>query len=167
MAQQFAFQNPFRCRRLILVSTGTGVVMVPGRPAVLAKMLTPRRFLDHQYAASIAGDLYGGTARTDPSIVRRLFDRQLMAGSRIGYFHQLLAGSVWTSVFALPAIRQRTLVIAGLDDPIVPIVNARIMDRLLPHSTVYLHSGGHVDLMTNAAELAPVIEEFRRSPGRP
>ena len=161
LAQQFAFQNPRRCRRLILVSTGTGLIMVPGRPAVLAKMLTPRRFLDHEYAASIAGDLYGGTARTDPLIVKRLFDRQLMAGSRVGYLHQLLAGSVWTSIFALPLIRQETLIIAGLDDPVIPVANARIMARLLPHAAVHLHSGGHVDLVTNAAELAPVIETFR------
>jgi len=162
LAQQFAFQNPRYCRRLILVSTGTGIVMVPGRPAVLTKMLTPRRFLDHRYAASIAGDLYGGTARTDSSMVQHLFDRQLMAGSRVGYFHQLLAGSVWTSIFALPLIRQRTLVVAGLDDPIVPVANARIMHRLLPSSTLHLHSGGHVDLITNAAELAPVVEMFRK-----
>jgi hypothetical protein len=26
---------------------------------------------------------------------------------------------------------------------------------------LYLHAGGHVDLITNAAELAPVIETFR------
>jgi poly(3-hydroxyalkanoate) depolymerase len=164
LAQQFAFQNPRRCRRLILVSTGTGVFMVPGRPAVLAKMVTPRRFLDHEYAASIAGEIYGGTARSDPSLVKRLFDRQLMAGSRVGYLHQLLAGAVWTSLFALPLIRQRTLVIAGLNDPIVPVANARILGRLLPHATVHLHSGGHVDLITNAAKLAPVIESFRTHP---
>ena len=161
LAQQFAFQNPRLCRRLILVSTGTGVFMVPGKPAVLAKMVTPRRFLDHKYAASIAGDLYGGAARTDPMVVKRLFDRQLMAGSRVGYLHQLLAGSVWTSIFALPLIRQQTLIIAGLDDPIIPMANARIMHRLLPHSTLHVHSGGHVDLVANAAELAPVIEMFR------
>jgi poly(3-hydroxyalkanoate) depolymerase len=161
LAQQFAFQNPRRCRRLILVATGTGIGMVPGNPAVLAKMLTPRRFLDHEYASSIAGDLYGGTVRTDPSIIKRLFDRQLMAGSRIGYLHQLLAGSVWTSLFALPLIRQQTLIIAGTDDPIIPVVNARIMARLLPHPTPYLHPGGHVDLITNARALAPVIESFR------
>jgi pimeloyl-ACP methyl ester carboxylesterase len=69
LAQQFAFQNPHRCRRLILVSTATGRFMVAGKPAVLAKMLTSRRFLDDEYAASIAGDLFGGTARTDPLIV--------------------------------------------------------------------------------------------------
>ena len=164
LAQQFAFQNPRRCRRLILVSTGTGALMVPGRPAVLAKMLTPRRFLDHEYAASIAGDLYGGTVRSDASVVKRLFDRQLMAGSRVGYLHQLLAGAVWTSLFALPLIRQRTLIIAGRDDPVIPVANAKIMARLLPHATVHLHPGGHVDLITNAAELAPVIESFRDQP---
>src|SRR2546426_1223070 len=31
LAQQFAVQYPRRCRRLILVSTGTGALMVPGR----------------------------------------------------------------------------------------------------------------------------------------
>ncbi|MDT5190292.1 MAG: hypothetical protein QOI28_2543 [Mycobacterium sp.] len=164
LAQQFAFQNPRRCRRLILVSTGTGAIMVPGGPAILAKMVTPRRFLDHDYAASIAGAIYGGTVRDDPSTIKRLFDRQLMAGSRVGYLHQLLAGAVWTSLFALPLIRQQTLIVAGLDDPIIPVVNARIMGRLLPHATVHLHSGGHVDLITNAAELAPVIELFRSRP---
>jgi poly(3-hydroxyalkanoate) depolymerase len=164
LAQQFAFQNPRRCRRLILVATGTGALMVPGRPAVLAKMLTPRRFFDHEYATSLAGELYGGTARDDPSIVERLFDRQLMAGSRVGYLHQLLAGSVWTSLFALPLIRQRTLIIGGLDDPIIPVANARITGRLLPNATVHLHRGGHIDLITNAAEIAPVIERFRSQP---
>jgi poly(3-hydroxyalkanoate) depolymerase len=164
LAQQFAFQNPRRCRRLILVATGTGALMVPGRPAVLAKMLTPRRFLDHEYAASIAGDLYGGTVRNDASVVKQLFDRQLMAGSRVGYLHQVLAGTVWTSLFALPLVRQQTLIVAGRDDPLIPVANARIMARLLPHATVHMHAGGHADLITNAAELAPVIENFRNQP---
>jgi poly(3-hydroxyalkanoate) depolymerase len=163
LAQQFALQNPRRCRRLVLVSTGTGLIMVPGRPAVLAKMLTARRFYDHQYAASIAGDLYGGTVRNNPSVIERLFDRQLIAGSRVGYLHQLLAGSAWTSIFALPLVRQQTLIIAGLDDPIIPVANANIMSRLLPHATVHLHPGGHVDLLADATELAPVIEMFRHS----
>src|SRR6201987_2085507 len=164
LAQQFAFQNPRRCRRLILVSTGTGALMVPGGPKVRAKMLTPRRFLDHDYAAVIAGALYGGTVRTDPFLVKQLFDRQLMAGSRVGYLHQLLAGAVWTSLFALPLIRQRTLIIAGRDDPIVPVANAKILARLLPHATMHLHAGGHVDLIANAVELGPVIERFRAEP---
>jgi poly(3-hydroxyalkanoate) depolymerase len=162
LAQQFALQNPRRCRRLILVSTGVGIGTVPGRPAVLAKLLTPRRFLDNDYAARIAGELYGGSARTDAPTVQRLFDRQMMAGAPVGYLHQLLAASVWSSLFALPLIRQPTLIIAGTDDPIIPVVNARIMGRLLPHATMHLHPGGHVDPVTNAAAFAPLIESFRK-----
>jgi poly(3-hydroxyalkanoate) depolymerase len=165
LAQQFAFQNPRRCRRLVLVATGTGALMVPGHPRVLAKMLTPRRFTDPDYVASIAGDLYGGTARGHGGDVANIFRAQLHTGSKVGYLHQLLAGSVWTSLFALPAIRQATLVVAGTDDPIIPMANAHIMTRLLPHATLHQHAGGHIDLVTNAAELAPVIDEFLQSPG--
>src|ERR1700753_544357 len=109
LAQQFAFQNPRRCRRLVLVATGTGAIMVPAHPRILAKMVTPRRFSDPDYAASIAGELYGGTVRAHSEEVARLFVRQLHAGSKIGYLHQLLAGSVWTSLFALAAVRQGAL----------------------------------------------------------
>jgi pimeloyl-ACP methyl ester carboxylesterase len=63
-------------------------------------------------------------------------------GSKTGYLHQLLAGLVWTSLFALPAIRQPTLIVAGTGDPIVPIANARIMTRLLPHASLHRHPGG-------------------------
>src|SRR6201994_2992855 len=165
LAQQFAFQNPRRCRRLVLVATGTGALMVPAHPRVLAKMLTPHRFSDPDYAASIAGELYGGTVRSHGEDVARLFVRQLHAGSKIGYLHQLLAGAVWTSLFALPAVRQQTLIVAGTDDPIIPVINAHIMNALLPHSRLYLHSGGHIDLVHNAVELAPVIDEFLHEPG--
>lgn len=165
LAQQFAFQNPRRCRRLVLVATATGVLMGPARPRVLAKMLTPRRFSDPDYAASIAGELYGGTVRTHGDDVARLFVRQLHAGSKIGYLHQLLAGSIWTSLFALPLVRQETLIVAGTDDPIIPVVNAHILNALLPHSRLHLHSGGHIDLVHNAGELAPVIDTFLDEPG--
>jgi pimeloyl-ACP methyl ester carboxylesterase len=90
----------------------------------------------------------------------RLFLQQLHAGSKMGYLHQLLAGSVWTSLFALPAVRQQTLIVAGTDDPIIPMVNAHIMNALLPHSRLHKHSGGHIDLVHNAVELVPVIETF-------
>ena len=30
---------------------------------------------------------------------------------------------------------------------------------------LYVHPGGHIDLVTNAARLAPVIDQFLRTPG--
>ncbi|MDI9979081.1 alpha/beta fold hydrolase [Rhodococcus sp. IEGM 1307] len=164
LAQQFALQNPRRCRRVVLVATGTGALMIPGHPRVLAKMLTPRRFTDTGYAAAIAGDLYGGTARLGGEAVARVFRKQMHTGSRIGYLHQLLAGAMWTSLPILPLIRQPTLIVAGTDDPIIPIANAHIMNALLPHATLHLHPGGHLDIVTNAADLAPAVRSFLAAP---
>jgi len=74
-----------RCRALILVSTGTGVVMVPGRPRGAAENAdtTPVSWTTTTPRAS-PPKLYGGSARTHSEVVERLLDRQLMAGSRIG-----------------------------------------------------------------------------------
>jgi poly(3-hydroxyalkanoate) depolymerase len=160
LAQQMALQYPRFVRRLVLVSTGTGSVMVPGRLGVLAKMATPRRFNDPLYAASIIGDIYGGSARTHPDRALRLLGDDMRPASRIGYVHQLLAGVGWTSLPWLPFIRQETLILAGDDDPIVPAINGRIMRRLLPHATLHVYRGGHVALVTDTEEIAPIVAAF-------
>jgi poly(3-hydroxyalkanoate) depolymerase len=163
LAQQMAFLFPRFVRRLVLVSTGTGSVMVPGRLSVLARMATPRRFNDPLYAAAIIGDIYGGSARTHPDRVLRLLGDDLRPASRVGYLHQLLAGAGWTSLPWLPLIRQHTLILAGDDDPVVPAVNARIMRRLLPHACVHIYHGGHVAIVTDTEQVAPVVVSFLNS----
>jgi poly(3-hydroxyalkanoate) depolymerase len=160
LAQQFAFQNPRRCRRLVLVSTATGMLMVPARPAVLAKMITPRRYRDPGYATQVAPQLYGGALRTRPELATALLHERSRVGSRHGYLLQLLAGAGWTSLFALPFIRQPTLILAGDDDPIIPLANAKIMARLLPHAGLHVYGDGHLGLVTRADELAPVVAAF-------
>src|SRR6266536_154080 len=70
LAEQCALCHRDRCGRLVLAATGTGTLMVPARPKVLARMATPRRYLDADYAVRIAADLYGGTMRSDPSRAR-------------------------------------------------------------------------------------------------
>src|SRR5436305_5554204 len=89
LAQQFAFQYPRRCRRLILVSTGTGALMVPGNPSALAKIATPRRYQDPAYMAQIAGEIYGGKVRTQPELAHQ-FARTVRSGGLLGYFSPLL-----------------------------------------------------------------------------
>jgi pimeloyl-ACP methyl ester carboxylesterase len=44
LAQQFAVQYRGRCRRLVLICTSPGLPSIPGRPQVVGKMLTPKRF---------------------------------------------------------------------------------------------------------------------------
>jgi poly(3-hydroxyalkanoate) depolymerase len=160
LAQQVAFQHPRRCRRLVLVSTATGSLMVPGSPLVLRTMATPRRYRDPDYATSIAAQLYGGRLRAEPELVRTLLHQHPRVGTRCGYLFQLLAGVGWTSLPALPFVRQPTLILAGSDDPIIPLVNARIMARLLPDATLHVYHDGHLGLITQAHELAPIVTDF-------
>jgi poly(3-hydroxyalkanoate) depolymerase len=164
LAQQFAVTQAWQCRRLVLAATGTGVVMVPARPTVLARMLTPRRHRDPAYARRIAGELYGGTMRKHPEQAAHVLRSHSNSGSTRGYFYQLLAIGGWTSLHALPLIRQPTLVLSGDDDPLIPTVNARILARGIPHARLHLYRGGHLALVTEAAEIAPVVDRFLARP---
>jgi pimeloyl-ACP methyl ester carboxylesterase len=65
-----------------------------------------------------------------------------------------------TSLPLLPLVRQPTLILAGDDDPIIPQLNARILHRLIPRSELTIYHGGHLDLVTQAGQLAPLAEEF-------
>jgi poly(3-hydroxyalkanoate) depolymerase len=163
LAQQFAYQYPRRCRRLILVSTGTGALMIPGRPSVLAKMATPRRYRDPAYMAQIAGEIYGGKLRKQPELAQK-FAGTARLGSALGYFYQLLGGVGWTSIPWLRKLQQPTLILHGDDDPLVPLVNAKIMHRLIPHAKLYVFHDGHLGLATSAQELAPVVDQFLTAP---
>jgi poly(3-hydroxyalkanoate) depolymerase len=163
LAQQFALCHRGRCRRLVLAATGTGMLMVPARPRVLARMATPRRYLDPDYAERVAGDIYGGTMRSDPARARALLHEGTRVGPARGYLYQLAAGAGWTSLPLLPFIRQPTLLLAGDDDPIVPLVNAHLMRRLLPDAQLHVYHGGHLGLLTDAARLAPVVDRFLRA----
>jgi poly(3-hydroxyalkanoate) depolymerase len=163
LAQQFAFQYPDRCLRLILVSTGTGALMVPGHPSVLAKMATPRRYQDPAYMEQVAGEIYGGKIHRQPELARE-FARTARFGGMLGYFYQLLGAAGWTSIPWLRKIRQPTLILHGDDDPLVPLVNARIMHRLIPHSKLYIFHDGHLGLMTSAQELTQVVDQFLAAP---
>lgn len=162
LAQQFAVSQAAQCRRLVLVATGTGLIMVPGRPHVLLKMLTPRRHRDPGYTRRIAAELYGGSMRTHPERAAVVLRTDAPHGPERGYYYQLLAGFGWSTLPALALIRQPTLVVAGTDDPIIPTVNARILHRGIPNAQLHLYRGGHLALLTEADELGPAIDGFLR-----
>jgi poly(3-hydroxyalkanoate) depolymerase len=164
LAQHLAVQSRRHVRRVVLAATGTGSVMVPARPSVLAHMLTPRRHRDPAYAARIAPEIYGGSIRTDPLRGAMLLHGATRAGTKRGYYYQLAATAGWSSLPFLPLVKQRTLVLAGDDDPIIPLVNARVMHRLIPHSQLHVYRGGHLGILTESDELVPLIERFLSAP---
>lgn len=144
----------------MLVATATGALMIPPNPAVLLKIATPRRHRDARYARAVAGEIYGGSLRGRPDLVERLLPASLHQGSVRGYLYQLLATMGWTSLVMLPRIGQQALVLAGNDDPIIPLINARIMARLLPNATLHIYDEGHLGILIKAGELADVVSGF-------
>jgi poly(3-hydroxyalkanoate) depolymerase len=160
LAQQFAIQYPKRVRRLVLAATAMGApAMWPGRPRVLLKMLHPRRYRDKGYMKRAAPELYGGDLRTNPEAIK-LFTDHARAGHPTGYRYQMLAMLGWTSLPWLWRIRHPTLVLAGNDDPLVPLVNARLHARLLHDARLHVFDDGHLFLLTRARETASVIASF-------
>jgi poly(3-hydroxyalkanoate) depolymerase len=159
IAQQFAFQHKSRCRRLVLAATAPGALMIPANPRVLFKIVTPRRYIDGDHAAEIAGDVYGGAFRRDPELVSRTF-RHVRFSSKGGYYMQLAATLGWTSLPWLFLLQQPTLVMAGADDPLVPTINARIMRWLIPDARLEILDCGHLFLVTLPQESARIVDQF-------
>jgi poly(3-hydroxyoctanoate) depolymerase len=158
IAQQFARQYPTQCRRLVLVSTGTGAIMVPGRLSTLALMLTPQRYKDPAHMAEIAPKLYGGRIVENPGLLSRI--KATHPVGWVGYYWQLLGITGFTSIHWLHHLHQPTLILSGRHDPIVPLINARIMSRLIPNARLYVFDDGHLGLITSADELALIVRQF-------
>jgi len=159
LAQQFARQHADRVDRLILAATSTGHLMVPPRPSVVLRMATPLRYLSAGYFKRVAGAIYGGDFRTDEALAER-YVRRMAPPTVLGYLNQLYALAGWTSVHWLHTLPQPTLVMAGDDDPIVPLVNARLLARLIPNARLETFDCGHLFLLTRLARSIATIEEF-------
>ena len=162
-AQQFARNHGDRCRRLILCATAAGVAMVPARPRVLLKMATPQRYVSQRYAQRVAGDIYGGDFRGNPALGAELH-RHVRWQSRFGYYLQLAAMSGWTSIHWLHRLKMPTLIMAGADDPLIPMVNPRLMRLLIPNAELKVFDCGHLFLLTRGPQSAAAIDEFLNRP---
>jgi poly(3-hydroxyalkanoate) depolymerase len=159
MAQQFAHQHYAMCRKLVLAATSPGAIMVPGSPGVLWKMATPRRYLDREFMRRVAPEIYGGGFRQRPELVEAL--SEAMSGpSQIGYAYQILAMAGWTSLPWLWTLKLPTLILAGRDDPIVPLANGRLMARMIPNSRLEILDDGHLFMVTRPVETAAIVEKF-------
>lgn len=159
LAQQFAHQYPRRTNKLLLAATSAGAFSIPGSPAVLARLINPRRYTDRSYMLRIGGMLYGGTMRESPELLE-LHGRHINPPSGRGYTYQLMATMGWTSIRWLHKIKAPTLVIMGTDDPIVPVINGKILATFIPKARLFTIDDGHLFLITRIAELAPTIAEF-------
>jgi poly(3-hydroxyalkanoate) depolymerase len=166
VAQQLAHQSPHLVGRLVLAATGPGLGGVPGSPRVLWTLATPRRYYQPDYYRRVAGRIYGGEARRDPgALLHGSVARFAEPPSARGYFGQIYAISGWTSMPWLHRLRPPTLVLAGDDDPIVPLVNGHILARCIPRARLQvIRGGGHLFMLERPVEVAALVADFLAEP---
>ncbi|MDC0662688.1 poly(3-hydroxyalkanoate) depolymerase [Marinobacter sp. SS21] len=160
LAQQLAHLSADRVNGLILAATSMGMVMIPGSPKVLLKMAHPKRYISASYMHEVGPTIYGGKLRHRPDRLKKHFSRVRWQGG-VGYLHQLLAVMGWTSALWLHKLPQPTLVLAGDDDPIVPVANARLLAWRIPKARLrIIRGGGHMFPLDDLPEVSREISRF-------
>ena len=163
MAQHFALQHPKRTRRVVLAATTAGMLMVPGKPAALTKMIDPRRYVDPEFMNEHFMTLYGGMTKRPGSKAQHI--GRLKPPSPRGYLYQLVAMLGWTSLPALPFLDKEVLIMMGGEDSIVPPINGKILAAAIRNSRLELfEDGGHLFLLTHADESVALLREFLDAP---
>jgi len=165
LAQELAYRGGERVRRLVLCATGAGGAILPGDPRVLTILATPLRYWSPSYLDRVAPRLYGPEVADHPEMMahqrRARFTR---APSGRGYMSQVLALRHFASILWLHRLRQPTLVLAGRSDRIVPAANGRILAARIPGARLEIVDGGHLFLLTHAAENAARVNAFLDAP---
>lgn len=162
LAQELAHRHPEMVHRLILAATMPGITSVPGRPAALAVLMSPARYYSPEYLKRIAPTLYGGAIRQNPDLLdEHAKQRAARPPTQVGYLYQLSAIQRWSSLLWLHRLPQRTLILAGDEDPIVRLVNGRLMANRIPDCRLHVvEGGGHLFLFTRGAEMAEIVRDF-------
>jgi pimeloyl-ACP methyl ester carboxylesterase len=167
VAQFLARRAPDRVGRLVLAATTPGWGGVPGTLWTLGQMSTPLRYYWRPYYETVIGDLMGGRARSDDEFVRRHGDaRQLSPPTPLGYLWQVLAliGNPGTLGW-LHELTCQTLVVAGDDDPVMPLANGLLLARHIPQARLLVAAGeGHLLLMDGMSRVLPAINSFLGAP---
>jgi pimeloyl-ACP methyl ester carboxylesterase len=160
VAQHMAIWHPHRVRRLVLVSTSFGAFAKPGKLTAFWHFAHPLNYRPPRLER-VAGSMFGGRLRKEPELVRTMHIRR--PTNALAAMYRLAPLFGWTSLPWLRKIKHPTLVVAGDDDPITPLVNHRIIAALVPRASLHIvRGGGHLVLLDSAPEVAPVITSFLR-----
>jgi len=162
-AQQFAWQYQSMVRHLVLCCTTSGVTMVPGKPAALAKMLSPKRYMDKDFLTKNFETLYG-----DATSAVNDFSINMIPPSMKGYLYQLGAMAGWSSLPFLRRIKVPTLILMGGNDHIVRPINGKMIHAVLKNSAYHEFEGaGHLFMLTRREEFIHELRMFFEEPEVP
>jgi pimeloyl-ACP methyl ester carboxylesterase len=162
LAQELAHRAPDRVRRLVLCATAPGLGSVPPKPVAALMLATPARYYHPRLLAFSVPLIAGGRTARDPSaLAANARERLAHPPDVLGYAYQLYAAAGWSSLPWLHRVPQPALVVAGDDDPSVPLLNARLLARRLPNARLHvIKGGGHLFLLDEPHSAVPQIRAF-------
>lgn len=145
IAQELVLSHPGRVRKLVLGCTQCGGPLAEPPHPEIRKILSPFTIASRAHRTeALVPFLY------DPHTPRERIDRDLDVVRRypphiLGYLLQLRAIVAWRSYERLPQIRQRTLVIHGDTDRLIPPSNGYLIAARIPDcQLVILPQASHI-----------------------
>ena len=163
VAQQLAYQEPDRVRRLILVSTSCGTGAIPGSLRALLAVMTPARHYSRRgHRLSMKMIDLAPAERESPVVAAQLGEwHREGAPSVLGYTLQMAAFSTFHSLPWLHQIRQPTLLLAGTHDRLVPMANSAVLAAYMPNARLQVFERwGHYLLLDAASGAGRTVAEF-------
>jgi poly(3-hydroxyalkanoate) depolymerase len=162
LAQELAHRSPERIRRLVLCASGPGLGGTPPKPLAALALATPARYYHPRLLALTVPYIAGGRTARDPRVLASNAEARLQRPpGPLGYAFQLFAAAGWSSLPWLHTITTPALVVAGDDDPSVPMRNAKLLASRLPNAQLHLvEGGGHLFLLDEPESALPAIESF-------
>ncbi len=160
VAQQMALMHPRHVDKLVLVSTSFGGFALPGNLRSFYHFSNPTSYMPGR-AEKVAGPMFGGRLREEPNLLGTMHVSR--PASLRHFLYRTSALYAWTSLPWMWAIRQPTLIICGDDDPVTPLVNHKIMEKMIPHAKLkVIPGGGHLMIFDSAERVGPHISHFLR-----
>jgi poly(3-hydroxyalkanoate) depolymerase len=168
VAQELARRAPERVRRLVLCATAPGLGGSPPRPLAALMLATPARYYHPRLLALTVPHIAGGrTAREPGALAEQAAARLRRPPDPLGYAYQLYAVAGWSSLPWLHRVQHPSLIVAGEDDPSVPLRNARLLAARLPNARLHVvNGGGHLFLLDEPQNVVGPIRAFLDD-GRP
>jgi len=162
IAQDFALRYPAKVDRLILVATSAGGPdHVPMAPDVLALMFAadgqPRDLTRRKLALAYSDSFMQKSGAVEHLIDLRLADPQPPSA----YMAQAMAGAAFNLSDKVQQITAPTLIMAATGDRLVPVANARNLNKKISHSQLKIYNGyGHQFFVENAEEFNREVITF-------